>query len=151
MRTLRLLMVGLIAAITVSLTAQGQPPPPPAAPPAPANPRLDQYKRDVGLEVDGMQENIQKMNDTVFSFAEPGFQEFETSKYLTGILKQNGFAVQEGVAGIPTAFTAPLGSGKPVIALGSDIDDIPQASQKPGPPWHAPILEGEPWPGQRSN
>ena len=40
-------------------------------------------------------ENIQKMNDMVFSFAEPGFQEFETSKYLTGILKQNGFTIQE--------------------------------------------------------
>ena len=65
-----------------------------------------------------MGENIQKMNDMVFSFAEPGFQEFETSKYLVGILKQNGFTVQEGVAGIPTAFVARWGSGKPVIALG---------------------------------
>ena len=43
-----------------------------------------------------MQENIQKWSDSVFSFAEPGFQEFETSKYLTTILKQNGFAIQEG-------------------------------------------------------
>src|SRR4029077_16191145 len=114
------------------LTAAPQQPAPAATPQAPANPRLDQMKRDVGLEVDGMQENIQKMNDTVFSFAEPGFQEVETSKYLSGILRQNGFTVQEGVAGIPTAFTARWGSGKPVIALGSDIDDIPQASQKPG-------------------
>src|SRR3954464_11810787 len=128
MRVSRLSLIALLAAITVSLTAQSQPPAPaPAAAPQPPppNPRLDQMKRDVGLEVDGMQENIQKMNDTVFSFAEPGFQEIETSKYLSGILRQNGFTVQEGVAGIPTAFTARWGSGKPVIALGSDIDDIP--------------------------
>src|SRR4051812_7408223 len=150
MRTARLLLIACIAAITVSLTAAPQQP---AAAPAaaPANPRLDQMKRDVGLEVDGMQENIQKMNDTVFSFAEPGFQEVETSKYLSGILRQNGFTVQEGVAGIPTAFTARWGSGKPVIALGSDIDDIPQASQKPGVAWHEPIIEGAPGHGEGHN
>src|SRR3954469_22670885 len=106
------------------------------------SPQLTQYKQNVGLEVDAMGENIQKMNDMVFSFAELGFQEFETSKYLTTILKQNGFAIQEGIAGIPTAWTATWGSGKPVIALGSDIDDIPQASQKPGVAWHEPIIEG---------
>jgi aminobenzoyl-glutamate utilization protein B len=150
MRTARLPLIACIAAITVSLTAAPQQPP--AAPAsAPANPRLDQMKRDVGLEVDGMQENIQKMNDTVFSFAEPGFQEVETSKYLSGILRQNGFTVQEGVAGIPTAFTARWGSGKPVIALGSDIDDIPQASQKPGVAWHEPIIEGAPGHGEGHN
>src|SRR5438552_4089645 len=155
MRSSRL-VVAFLAAVTVSLTASqppstgsGQGQAAPAA--APANPKLDQYKRDVGLEVDGMQENIQKMNDTVFSFAEPGFQEFETSKYLTGILRQNGFTIQEGVAGIPTAFTARWGSGKPVIALGSDIDDIPQASQKPGVAWHEPIIEGAPGHGEGHN
>ncbi|HKB10909.1 MAG TPA: hypothetical protein VKD69_09645, partial [Vicinamibacterales bacterium] len=152
MRLFRLLLIACVAAITVSLAAAPQQPPAASpAPQAPPNPKLDQMKRDVGLEVDGMQENIQKMNDTVFSFAEPGFQEFETSKYLTGILRQNGFTVQEGVAGIPTAFTARWGSGKPVIALGSDIDDIPQASQKPGVAWHEPIIEGAPGHGEGHN
>src|SRR5689334_3871120 len=151
MRMSRLSLIALLAAITVSLTAQSQPASQAAAPQSPPNPKLDQMKRDVGLEVDGMQENIQKMNDTVFSFAEPGFQEVETSKYLSGILRQNGFTVQEGVAGIPTAFTATWGSGKPVIALGSDIDDIPQASQKPGVAWHEPIIEGAPGHGEGHN
>src|SRR5881409_24975 len=136
--------------VAVSLDA-AQPPQPPAAPAPPSNPQFEQYKRNVGLEVDSMQENIQKWNDSVFSFAEPGFQEFETSKYLTAILKQNGFSVQEGVAGIPTAFMATWGSGKPVIALGSDIDDIPQASQKPGVAWHEPIIEGAPGHGEGHN
>ncbi len=150
MRTSRLLpLVGAALALTVSLPAAQQPAP--AAPAAASNPRTDQFKRDVGLEVDGMGENIQKMNDMVFSFAEPGFQEFETSKYLTTILRQNGFTIQEGVAGIPTAWTATWGSGKPVIALGSDIDDIPQASQKPGVAWHEPIIEGAPGHGEGHN
>src|SRR4029077_17838298 len=146
MRTSRLLpLVGAALALTVSLPAAQQPPPAPAPPSstgsgqAPSNPRTDQYKANVAMEVDAMGENIQKMNDMVFSFAEPGFQEFETSKYLTTILRQNGFTIQEGIAGIPTAWTATWGSGKPVIAMGSDIDDIPQASQKPGVAWHEPI------------
>jgi aminobenzoyl-glutamate utilization protein B len=153
MHASRLLAIGSAVAITVSLSAAQQPTPAPAAPApaAAANPKLDQYKRDVGLEVDAMQENIQKWNDTVFSFAEPGFQEFETSKYLTGILKQNGFAIQENLAGIPTAWMATWGTGKPVIALGSDIDDIPQASQKPGVAWHEPIIEGAPGHGEGHN
>jgi len=152
MRVSRLLLIACATVVTVSLTAAQQPAPaPPAAPAPPPNPKLDQYKRDVGLEVDAMQENIQKMNDTVFSFAEPGFQEFETSKYLTGILKQNGFTIQENLAGIPTAWMATWGSGKPVIALGSDIDDIPQASQKPGVAWHEPIIEGAPGHGEGHN
>ncbi len=158
MRVSRLLVIAVATAITVSLTAAPQPPAaatPQATPPSTSsgqsNPKLDQYKRDVGLEVDAMQENIQKWNDTVFSFAEPGFQEFETSKYLTGILKQNGFSIQENLAGIPTAWMATWGSGKPIIALGSDIDDIPQASQKPGVAWHEPIIEGAPGHGEGHN
>ena len=115
------------------------------------NPTFDQYKKDAAQEVDGMREDIQKMNDTVFSFGELGFQEFETSKYLKDILRKNGFAVEEGVAGIPTAFVATWGSGKPVIALGSDIDCIPQASNKPGVGYHDPIIEGAPGHGEGHN
>jgi aminobenzoyl-glutamate utilization protein B len=134
--------------VTVSLNAAV---PAPQAPAAAANPQLDQYKRNVGLEVDAMGENIQKMNDQVFSFAELGFQEYETTKYLTGILEQNGFKIERGVAGIPTAWTARWGSGKPVIALGSDVDCIPQASQKPGVAYHDPIIEGAPGHGEGHN
>jgi aminobenzoyl-glutamate utilization protein B len=140
------------AAIVVTVSLHAAPAPQAPAPTAaPANPQLDQYKQNVGLEVDAMQENIQKWNDSVFSFGELGFQEFETTKFLTDILKQNGFTVEHGVAGIPTAWTARWGSGKPVIALGSDIDDIPQASQKPGVAYHDPILEGAPGHGEGHN
>jgi aminobenzoyl-glutamate utilization protein B len=92
-----------------------------------------------------------EMNDMVFSFGELGFQEFETSKYLTGVLRKNGFTVQEGLAGVPTLWQASWGSGKPVISLGSDIDCIPQASQKPGVAYHDPIIEGAPGHGEGHN
>src|SRR6185295_19784731 len=143
MRLSRLFTIALATAVTVSLSAQA-PQPAASAPKAPANPKLDQYKKDVGLEVDGMREDIQRMNDQVFSFGELGFQEFETSKYLTDILKKNGFSVEHNLAGIPTAWMATWGSGKPVIALGSDIDCIPQASQKPGVGYREPIIVGAP-------
>jgi len=121
------------------------------SPAATSNPRTDQLKRDVGLEVDSMREDVARMNDQVFSFAELGFQEFETSKYLTDILRKNGFTIQENLAGIPTAFMASWGSGKPVIALGSDIDCIPQASNKPGVAYHDPMIEGAPGHGEGHN
>ena len=144
---------GLAARLTASPAQAAPQTPPPAAakPAAPVNPNLERYKRDVGLEVDSMREDIARMNDQVFSFAELGFQEFETVKYLTDILKKNGFTIQENIAGIPTAFMASWGSGKPVIALGSDIDCIPQASQKPGVAYHDAMLEGAPGHGEGHN
>ncbi len=93
----------------------------------------------------------QVMVDKVFSFAELGFQEVETSAYLTGILEENGFTIERGISGIPTAWTATWGSGKPVIALGSDLDCIPKASQKPGVAYHDPIVEGAPGHGEGHN
>jgi aminobenzoyl-glutamate utilization protein B len=104
----------------------------PAASRVPDDTRAERMKAEALKDVDGMQVFTQQMVDSIFSFAELGFQETETHRYLVDVLKKNGFTVQEGIAGIPTAFMATWGSGKPVIALGSDIDGIPQASQKPG-------------------
>src|SRR3984957_11901181 len=108
-------------------------------------------KADLAGQIDGMKKQAQVMVDSVFSFGELGFQEFETSKYLSGILEKEGFKIERGIAGIPTAFMATWGEGKPVIALGSDIDDIPQASQKPGVAWHEPMIEGAPGHGEGHN
>src|SRR5262249_39869226 len=59
--------------------------------------------------------------------------------------------VQRGVAGIPTAWVATWGSSKPVIAFITDIDDIPQASQKPGVAYHDPLVPGAPGHGEGHN
>ena len=108
-------------------------------------------KADLIGQLDGMKKQVQVMVDSVFSFGELGFQEFETSKYLTGILEKEGFKIERGVAGIPTAWMATWGAGKPVVALGSDIDCIPQASQKPGVGYHDPLIEGAPGHGEGHN
>ncbi len=122
----------------------------PAAPTA-AEANLTAMKRGVAEHVDGLAKLAQEAVDSVFSFGELGFQEVETSKYLTGLLEKNGFTVTRGVSGIPTAWVATFGSGKPVIALGSDIDGIPQSSQKPGVAYKDPILEGAPGHGEGHN
>jgi aminobenzoyl-glutamate utilization protein B len=116
-----------------------------------ATTRLDALKKEAVADVESRAEFSQQMVDQIFSYGELGFQEVETTRYLIDILKKNGFALQEGVAGIPTAFMATWGSGKPVIALGSDIDCIPQASQKPGVAYHDPIVEGAPGHGEGHN
>ena len=109
------------------------------APSAQQAPAADALKTEAAAQVDGLKTLTQQMVDEIFSYSELGFQEFETSRYVTGILEQHGFHVDRGVAGIPTSWVATYGSGKPVIAFITDIDCIPQASQKPGVAYHDPI------------
>ncbi len=111
-------------------------------------PPLDDLKREAVQEVDQLRTLTQQMVDQIFSYSELGFQEYETSRYLTALLEKNGFNVQRGVAGMPTAWVASYGSGKPVIAFMTDIDGIPRASQKPGVAYHDPIVEGAPGHGE---
>jgi aminobenzoyl-glutamate utilization protein B len=113
--------------------------------------QLPAFKQEALRDVASRAQFTQQIVDQIFSFGELGFQETETSRYLVDLLRKNGFTVREGVAGIPTAWVATWGSGKPVISLGSDIDDIPQASQKPGVACHAPLIEGAPGHGEGHN
>jgi aminobenzoyl-glutamate utilization protein B len=113
--------------------------------------KLDALKHEAIGEVDAMKTLTQQMVDQIFSFSELGFQEYETSKYITGILETNGFTVQRGVVGIPTAWVATYGSGTPVVAFITDIDCIPRASQKPGVAYHDPIVEAAPGHGEGHN
>ena len=117
----------------------------------PDDPRLANLKKDAIRMIDSMSTFTQQMVDMVFSFGELGMQEEETSKYLTGILERNGFKVTRGFAGVPTAWVATWGSGKPVISLGSDVDDIPQANQKPGVGYKDPLITGAPGHGEGHN
>ena len=122
-----------------------------ATPAANDDAKTERLKAEAVKDVESMAVFTQQMVDSIFSFSELGFQETETHRYLVDILKKNGFTVQEGIAGIPTAFMATWGSGKPVIALGSDIDGIPQASQKPGVAYYSPLIEGAPGHGEGHN
>jgi aminobenzoyl-glutamate utilization protein B len=92
-----------------------------------------------------------RMVDMVFSFGELVFRKSKHLNILTSILEKNGFTIKRGISGIPTAWMAKWGNGSPVIALGSDRDCIPKASQKPGVAYKEPIVEGAPGHGEGHN
>lgn len=118
-----------------------------------AAPPVSALKSQSVVEVEARAKLAQEINDSLFSFSELAFQEFETAKYLTGILESEGFAIQRDVAGLPSGWVASWtnGTGGPVIALGSDIDGIPKANQKPGIPWREPLVAGAPGHGEGHN
>lgn len=119
--------------------------------PAPDANRIEELKNEAIQAIEENGKLGQVMVDSIFSFAEVGFQEYETSRYLTEILEENGFTIERDVAGLPTGWTATWGSGEPVIAIGSDIDGVPKASQMPGVAYHYPQVEGGPGHGEGHN
>lgn len=140
-----------VAAVPLAVSAERGLQKPSAPKPGKEDPRIQKLKQEAVAEVEAHADLARQIVDSIFSFGELGFQEIETHRYLVDILRKNGFTVEEGIAGIPTAFMATWGSGQPVIALGSDIDGIPQASQKPGVAYHAPLVEGAPGHGEGHN
>lgn len=118
-----------------------------------AAPPVNTLKSQSVEHVETRAKQAQEINDSLFSFSELAFQEHETARYLTDILEKEGFAIQRNVAGLPTGWVASWthGTGGPVIALGSDIDGIPKANQKPGIPWREPLVAGAPGHGEGHN
>ena len=70
--------------------------------------QIEKLKTEVEQIVEANKKQSQVMVDKIFSFSELGFQEYESTKYLTGILKDNGFEIENGISGITTAWL-PLG------------------------------------------
>jgi aminobenzoyl-glutamate utilization protein B len=139
-------------AAVVALTALGMSAPVHAQEPgAWDNARIQGLLDDVEERVQERAVLAQQMVDKIFSFSELGFQEIETSRYIVSVLREHGFEVEEGIAGIPTSWWATWGSGGPVISLGSDIDGIPKASQTPGVAYLQPLVEGGPGHGEGHN
>ncbi|MGB1779221.1 MAG: hypothetical protein ACPHQP_06685, partial [Longimicrobiales bacterium] len=113
--------------------------------------QLEDWKSQLVSFVQERRDFTADMVDQIFSYGELGFQEFETSRYLVDLLRDEGFLVEEGIAGIPTAWVATWGSGEPKISLGTDIDNIPKASQTPGVACHLPLVDGAPGHGEGHN
>jgi len=113
--------------------------------------KIEAIKDEVSLSVEKNEKLVQEIVDSLFSFSELGFQEYETQRYISEVLLDNGFRVEKGVAGLPSGWIAKWGSGHPIIALGTDVDGIPKASQKPGVAYKAPLIEGAPGHGEGHN
>src|SRR6185295_3421473 len=99
----------------------------------------------VAIEViDRNAAQIAMVGDVLYYFGEPGMQEYESSKYLKSTLEQIDFKVEVGGAGLPTNVWATWGSGKPVIAIATEMDALPEGSQTPGSIPRKPLVDGAP-------
>ena len=97
---------------------------------------------NIGLEwFDSHFHTYDKIQKQVFEYAEPGFMEYKSSELFIRHLKRNGFKIERGVAGMPTAFVASFGSGKPVMAVLAEYDALPGLSQDTTPQ-NNPLVEG---------
>lgn len=99
-------------------------------------------KMDAFKYLDRNSGEIAKLGDAVFYFAELGMQEFKTSEYTADALRQAGFHLETGISGMPPAWMATWGSGKPVIGVHCEGDALPNCSQVPGVAEERPIIEG---------
>ena len=119
--TIRMMAGGAVAATALcalpiaSPLPIGSPAPLAAQEAAPRKPlskaRMKALAQEAVADVESRSRFTQQMIDQIFSYGELGFQEVETSRYLVDLLRHNGFTVEEGVAGIPTAWVATWGSG----------------------------------------
>ena len=82
--------------------------------------------------VEARRERLIALSEEIWRYAEVGFQEFQSAKALERFLEEEGFTVQKGVAGIPTAFVATYGSGKPAIGFLGEYDALFDLSQQAG-------------------
>ncbi len=110
--------------------------------------KADQYKaKKTALDYLNDRAIVEKygtISDSIWNFAELGMQEFKSSALLIRTLEEEGFAVEKGVAGMPTCFVATWGSGNPVIGILGEFDALPMISQKALTSVQSPVVAGAP-------
>lgn len=99
-------------------------------------------KEDVVKSIDAGYDKYTAVAKKIWEFAEVGYQETKSSALLQETLSQAGFKIEKGVAGMPTAFVATYGSGKPVIGILGEFDALPGVSQDAVP--EVKKVEGRP-------
>ncbi len=105
--------------------------------------KLPKIKQAAVASVAAHEADLIKLSDKVWSYAETALKEYQSSKLLADYAEHQGFTVERGVAGMPTAFIASYGSGKPIIGVLGEFDALPGISQKALPAKEA-LHEGAP-------
>jgi aminobenzoyl-glutamate utilization protein B len=90
-------------------------------------------KSDAVTSVEKHKPELITLSDQIWALAETALKETKSSKLLADYAEQQGFKVERGVAGMPTAFVATYGEGKPIIGILGEFDALPGISQKATP------------------
>ncbi|MBT8269206.1 MAG: amidohydrolase [Flavobacteriaceae bacterium] len=98
-----------------------------------AQKEMSKTKKDIIKSVENHKENLIKISDEIWALAETAFEEHKSADILADYAEAQGFNVDRGVAGMPTAFVATYGSGSPVISVLGEFDALPGLSQKAEP------------------
>ena len=94
---------------------------------------LNKAKTDAIADISSQYDKYKGIALQIWDYAELGYKEVKSSALLQQTLKDKGFTVEAGVAGIPTAFVATYGSGSPVIAVLAEFDALPGLTQQAVP------------------
>ncbi len=97
------------------------------------NKAIDALKNETALSIQTGFDAYKKIAFNIWEYAELGYKENKSAALLQSTLKENGFTVEAGIAGIPTAFVATYGSGSPVIGILAEYDALPGLSQDNSP------------------
>ncbi len=108
---------------------------------APQTDDTARLKDAVIASIDAQRDTLIRMSDAVWAHAETALHETESSQLLADYAEQQGFDVERGVAGMPTAFIASYGEGRPVIGILGEYDALPRLSQA-ATPNRSPLHEG---------
>src|SRR5215470_8742921 len=92
-------------------------------------PELTPIQQEMIRYLDGLRPELVSVNQDIWTYAELGLEEHRSAARLVKVLKKAGFEVTEGVSGMPTAFVATFGKGKPVIGILAEYDALPELSQ----------------------
>ena len=106
-------------------------------------PTLSEAQRTAVADVEDRSDLIKDVNRKIWEYAEVGLEEHRSSTLLQKSLKDNGFKIRRGVAGMPTAFVATYGTGKPIIGILAEYDALPGMSQQVNP-IRGPVKAGRP-------
>ena len=112
--------------------------------------RLARLKTEAIATVDASQKQVQEIVDSLFSFSELAFQEFETQRYLTQLLESNGFTVETGVSGMPSSWWA-TGAGRARHRARLGHRRHSESFAVPGVAYREPLIDGAPGHGEGHN
>ncbi len=105
--------------------------------------KLTPLKKEAIARLDAAAAELDKINDEIWAAAEVALEEYQSSAALAAYLERNGFKVERGVAGLPTAFVGTYGAGDPVIGFLAEYDALPELSQQAADA-QRPVKEGAP-------